>query len=69
MVDVTNAFFHCAKCIIRSKLWSADASPDHDAPPQPDRLLAEAMVEHGELSITVDEMQEIILYDEANRLY
>ena len=24
VVDVTTAYFHCAKCIIRSKLWSQE---------------------------------------------
>ena len=67
VVDVTLAYFHCAKCIIRSKLWSAEqeaASVGHD-----DRLLAEAMVKHGDLPFTVDEMHEIIVDDETNRLY
>ncbi len=67
VVEMTTAFFHCAKCIIRSKLWSgADGTFDQGTN---DRLLAETMVKHGELPITVEEMQEIILYDEAERLY
>lgn len=67
VVDVTLAYFHCAKCIIRSKLWSTEqeaANAGHD-----DRLLAETMVKHGDLPFSVDEMQEIIIDDEANRLY
>jgi hypothetical protein len=34
-----------------------------------DVLLAETMVKHGELAISVDEMQQIILNDEDQRLY
>ena len=67
VVELTTAFFHCAKCIIRSELWSADGGTSDDA--TPDLLLAETMVKHGELSISVDEMQEIIINDEAERLY
>jgi hypothetical protein len=67
VVDVTTAYFHCAKCIIRSRLWSDEQSTT--AVGDDDRLLAEAMVKHGELAISVDEMQEIILNDEAQRLY
>jgi PPOX class probable FMN-dependent enzyme len=61
-VHVTTAYFHCAKCIIRSRLW--DAKGDDD-----DRLLARAMVEHGNLDVSVDEMDEMIKDDERTRLY
>ena len=67
VVDLTTAYFHCAKCIIRSELWSGSnptADPESDAV-----LLAETMVKHGELDLSVDEMQEIILNDEDQRLY
>lgn len=67
VVELTTAFFHCAKCIIRSKLWSADGGTVDDA--TPDLLLAETMVKHGGLSISVEEMQDIIVNDEAERLY
>lgn len=66
VVELTTAYFHCAKCIIRSELWSganATAYPASD-----DVLLAETMVKHGELTISVDQMQ-IILNDENERLY
>jgi PPOX class probable FMN-dependent enzyme len=66
VVELTTAYFHCAKCIIRSGLWSADGVAD---PGADDLLLAETMVKHGGLPITVDQMQEIILNDEAERLY
>jgi PPOX class probable FMN-dependent enzyme len=67
VVDLTTAYFHCAKCIIRSELWSGSnptGDPESDAV-----LLAETMVKHGELDLSVDEMQEIILNDEDQRLY
>lgn len=67
VVDVTTAYFHCAKCIIRSKLWSDEqltAAAGVD-----DRLLAQTMVKHGNLPITVERMQEIIVSDETESLY
>ena len=64
VVSVTTAYFHCAKCIIRSKLWDASK-----ASPSDEKLLAEAMVNHGDLPLTVDEMQMFIVDDEENRLY
>ena len=63
IVEVTTAYLHCAKCIIRSKLWS------HGAPGPDDRLLATAMVEHGGLPLTVEDMHAFIVDDEVNRLY
>ena len=66
VVELTTAYFHCAKCIVRSELWSGlnvTAYPASD-----DVLLAETMVKHGELTISVDQMQ-IILNDENERLY
>jgi PPOX class probable FMN-dependent enzyme len=64
-VEITTAYFHCAKCIIRSKLWAgADEQTGSD-----ETLLAEAMVKHGDLPVTVQEMQEIIVDDEQKRLY
>ena len=67
VVELTTAYFHCAKCIIRSQLWAgAHATAD---PVADDVLLAQTMVKHGELAISVDEMREIIVDDEDQRLY
>lgn len=65
VVDVEEAMLHCAKCIIRSGLW--DHSHADDAPPVAD--LAEAMVDQGQLDLTVDELREIITADEQKNLY
>lgn len=67
VVDVATAYFHCAKCVIRSKLWSTE--PVAAAVGADDLLLAETMVKHGALPVTVEQMQEIIVDDEAKRLY
>jgi predicted pyridoxine 5'-phosphate oxidase superfamily flavin-nucleotide-binding protein len=45
VVDVREAFFHCAKCVIRSKLWDQGAWPELGGLPS----LARAMVDWGQL--------------------
>lgn len=67
IVEVTTAYFHCAKSIIRSRLWSAEQEASTGN--QDELLLAETMVKHGNLDLTVDQMQAIILGDEIERLY
>jgi PPOX class probable FMN-dependent enzyme len=66
VVDITSGFFHCAKCIIRSRLWTAEKAPTAEG--SDDLFLAQTMVKHGELPVTVDQMQEIIIDDEEQRL-
>jgi uncharacterized protein len=65
VVTVEEAFMHCPKCIVRSKLWKHDQWPDRTHVPR----LAEAMVLHGALSETLTEMQAIIDNDGATCLY
>jgi PPOX class probable FMN-dependent enzyme len=65
VVSVEEAFMHCPKCVVRSKLWKPEDWPDRtDAP-----TLAEAMVAHAALSESVQEMQDIIDEDGAKRMY
>ena len=64
VVDVDAAFFHCAKCIIRSDLWRSAAGEAMG-----ERFLAETMVAHGDLDIPVEKMHRIIENDEARNLY
>jgi PPOX class probable FMN-dependent enzyme len=65
VVAVEEAFMHCPKCVLRSRLWKHDQWPDRASVP----TLAEAMVTHGALSETRTEMQAIIDNDGATRLY
>ena len=65
VVTVEEAFLHCSKCMIRSKLWEPSSWASLDGLPS----LAETMVAHGKLAETVSEMQTIISNDELNRLY
>lgn len=65
IVDVNEAFFHCSKCMIRSKLWKPEHWPDLDGLPR----LAETMVDAGKLELSEDEMHKIVVNDEIERLY
>lgn len=65
IVRVEEVFFHCAKCVIRSKLWEPHSWPDLIGLP----TLAQAMVDHGKLDKTVEQMQVIIEGDAKHRLY
>ena len=65
VVSVREAFMHCAKCMIRSRLWEPGRWPALDGLPS----LAEAMVTHGKLGITIGEMQQVIDNDANTRLY
>ena len=65
VVSVEEAFMHCPKCILRSRLWNPEQWPDRADVP----TLAEAMVSHGALQETEAEMQIIIENDLAKRLY
>jgi PPOX class probable FMN-dependent enzyme len=65
VVTVEEAFFHCAKCMIRSRLWDAASWPDPAGLPS----LARAMVDAGKLDETPEEMQALIDKDTRERLY
>jgi uncharacterized protein len=65
VVTVEEAFMHCSKCMIRSRLWRQNEWPDRSSV----ATLAEAMVAHGALKETVGEMQVLIDSDRENRLY
>jgi uncharacterized protein len=65
IVDVQEAFFHCSKCMIRSRLWQPEHWPDVSGLPR----LAQTMVDAGKLELSVEEMHEIVEEDERRRLY
>ena len=65
VVEVERAFFHCAKCMIRSSLWNPEHWPSGDGLPS----LAETMKHHGRLKDTVESVEEVVRNDSANRLY
>jgi len=65
VVSVLEAFFHCSKCIIRSKLWEPGSWPILEGLPR----LARTMVDAGNLELTEQQMHEIVVNDEKERLY
>ena len=65
VVSVEQTFMHCAKCMIRSKLWEPSAWPDQSSLPS----LAQALVEQGGLRESVEEMHALLENDKVTRLY
>lgn len=65
IVNVEQAFAHCSKSIMRSGLWQADKWQDISDLPN----LGVAMVTHGKLSASAQDMQNIVINDEKTRLY
>jgi PPOX class probable FMN-dependent enzyme len=65
IVHVKEAFMHCAKCIIRSNLWmNIDENQERSVP-----SLAKALVDHGKLDISYEELDDRIKNDEKTNLY
>ena len=65
VVDVQEAFFHCSKCMIRSKIWEQEHWPSLEGLPR----LAETMVDAGQLELSESDMHAIVVNDERERLY
>ncbi len=65
VIEVTEAFMHCAKCVVRSHLWQPDEWPDPADVPN----LAAALVEQINLSITRDKMVAAAEKDARENLY
>jgi PPOX class probable FMN-dependent enzyme len=65
VVSVDQAFFHCAKCVIRSGLWEQEQWPALQglAP------LARVMVDHGKLADSEEKVQSAINESYRDRLY
>ena len=64
VVKVEEAFAHCTKCMVRSRMWQPDSwHPDGFA------SIGETMVVHGRLGISVAEMRALAEDDERTRLY
>jgi PPOX class probable FMN-dependent enzyme len=64
-VAVEEAFIHCAKCMIRSKLWQPDAWPSLEGLPS----MAEAMKDAAAIPLPIPVIEGLIAGDETERLY
>ncbi len=65
VVTVDRVFFHCAKCMIRSRLWQPQAWPELAGLP----TLAQAIIDHARLTDSEQEVQAGIDESYRDRLY
>jgi hypothetical protein len=65
VVDVEQAFIHCGKCMIRSRLWKPEAWQDVSALPSQ----AQCLVDHGGLAESLEDVQASIERSRAENLY
>lgn len=65
LTHVEEAFYHCGKSIIRSKLWQ----PEEQSKPENLPTYAEALIAHGKLDVDYEEMDAHLRNNEENRLY
>jgi len=65
LVYVERVFSHCPKCMIRSKLWEPAACPDH----RDTASHHEAMIKHGKLEMSPEELKAEAIRTGTARLY
>ena len=65
VVHVDEAFFHCSKCMIRSRLWQPDHWPSLEGLP----TLADTMKDAASVPGPVEALEGVIREDEEKRLY
>lgn len=65
IVNIKEAFFHCAKCMLRSKIWQSEQWQSTDDLPS----LAQTMVDAANLQESVEEIELLIKEDEREGLY
>ena len=65
LVRVEEAFYHCGKAVIRSRLWEPEAALPIDGLPS----YSAAVKDHAELEDPVEEINELFMMNEQYRLY
>lgn len=65
LVRVEEAFFHCGKSMIRSRMWQ----PDHWGSIEGLPTYSQALKDHGEMDMPLDEIEARMAYNESDRLY
>ena len=65
LVRVEQAFYHCGKSIIRSRLWAPDKAESTDGLP----TYAEALKAHSQIDMSLEEITERMDHNDKNRLY
>ena len=65
LVRVEEAFFHCGKSMIRSRMWQPDMWGSIEGLPS----YAQALKDHGDLPDPIDDLEDRMAYNETDRLY
>lgn len=65
VVYVERIFMHCPKCMVRSKIWEPEEWPDHSDT----ATLQQAMIQHGELTVSGEELHAEAVASGTTRLY
>ncbi|EBA11392.1 pyridoxamine 5'-phosphate oxidase family protein [Roseobacter sp. CCS2] len=65
IVGVEEAFYHCGKAIIRSKLWQPDQAAPTDGLP----TYGEALFAQSQSGLTQEDIDARLRHNEKNRLY
>jgi len=65
VVTVSEVFFRCPKCVVRSKLWDPGQWPDIEGLASWARI----KVERGGLDVSVEEMEALVVKNTRERLY
>ena len=65
LVDVEEAFYHCGKAIIRSRLWHPEEAGSVEGLP----TYGEALKAHSEVAISLEDIEKRLLHNDLNRLY
>lgn len=65
LIRVEEAFFHCGKSMIRSAMWQPDRWGSIEGLP----TYAQALKDHGEMDMPLDDIEARMAYNESDRLY
>lgn len=65
LVRVEEAFFHCGKSMIRSAMWQPEKWGPIDTLP----TYAQALKDHGAMSMPLEDIEARMAYNESDRLY
>ena len=65
LVHVKEAFFHCGKSMIRSRMWNPDMWGSIEGLPS----YAQALKDHGEMPDPIEDLEKRMAYNESDRLY
>jgi PPOX class probable FMN-dependent enzyme len=65
LVRVEEAFFHCGKSMIRSRMWQPEHWGSIDGMPS----YAQALKDHGAMDDPLEDIENRMAYNESDRLY